>query len=83
MPDAAAPTPRMSWKNSPDSPASRVSFHGMTGIGSRQRKSPTGGLANGMPLKLRTPSLGAEVDSRMPFEVLTRSAAMAGNTAAV
>jgi hypothetical protein len=36
-----------------------------------------------MPLKLRTPSLGGEVDSRMPFEVFTRSAAMAGNTAAV
>jgi hypothetical protein len=36
-----------------------------------------------MPLKLRTPSLGAEVDSRMPFAVVTRSAARAGTTAAL
>jgi hypothetical protein len=34
-----------------------------------------------MPLKLRTPSLAAEVDSRIPFAVFTRSAATAGNTA--
>src|SRR5690242_8786936 len=31
--------------------ASRTPGHGFTGIGSRQRKSPTGGVAKGMPLK--------------------------------
>src|SRR5262249_7231368 len=52
--------------------------HSLTGWGSRQRSSPTGGRPNGMPLKLRTPSLGAAVDSRMPFAILTRSPANDG-----
>src|SRR5205814_2327697 len=42
------------------------------------RRSPTGGSPNGMPLKLRTPSLGGTVDSRMPLAMLTRSGAKAG-----
>ena len=67
----------------PNWSALRAPVQFLTGCGSRQRRSPTGGCANGMPLKLRTPSLGAEVDSRMPFAVFTRSAARAGNTAAL
>src|ERR1035438_10226498 len=58
--------------------ALRTPFQFLTGWGSRQRRSPTGGWPNGMPLKLRTPSLGASVDSRMPLAVLTRSAANDG-----
>jgi hypothetical protein len=34
--------------------ASRTSFHGTTGCGGRQRFSPTGGAAKGIPLKLET-----------------------------
>src|SRR5580658_8730579 len=67
----------------PNWPALRAPVQFLTGCGSRQRRSPTGGCAKGMPLKLRTPSLGVEVDSRMPFAVVTRSAARAGNTAAL
>src|SRR5579863_4227905 len=66
----------------PNWSALRAPVQLLTGWGSRQRRSPTGGCANGMPLKLRTPSLGAEVDSTMPFAVFTRSAVMAGNAAA-
>jgi hypothetical protein len=36
-----------------------------------------------MPLKVRTPSWGAAVDSRMPLAVFTRSLAKAADTAAV
>src|ERR1035441_9578983 len=67
----------------PNWSALRTPVQFLTGCGSRQRRSPTGDWPNGMPLKLRTPSLGAAVDSRMPLAVLTRSAAKAGNTAAV
>src|SRR5580704_9318461 len=35
----------------PNSPALRTPCHGTTGLGARQRRSPTGGAANGMPLK--------------------------------
>jgi hypothetical protein len=31
-------------------------FQGVTGCGGRQRNSPTGGAAKGIPLKLETPS---------------------------
>ncbi len=34
----------------PYSPASRTPCHGSTGAGGFQRRSPTGGAANGMPL---------------------------------
>src|SRR5215471_14298218 len=59
----------------PNWSALRMPFQFFTGWGSRQRRSPSGGRPNGIPLKLRTPSLGAAVDSRMPFAVVTRSAA--------
>lgn len=36
----------------------------------RARGSATGGAANGIPLKLRTPSFGAAVVSIAPFAVL-------------
>src|SRR5438552_6075979 len=57
----------------PNWSALRTPFQFLTDWGSRQRRSPTGGWPNGMPLKLRTPSLGGAVDSRMPLAVLTRS----------
>src|SRR5579859_4665221 len=66
----------------PNWSALRTAFQFLTGWGSRQRRSPTGGWPNGMPLKLRTPSLGGAVDSRMPLAILTRSEANAGCIAA-
>ena len=65
----------------PNLSALRTPDQFFTGCGSRQRRSPTGGCANGMPLKLRTPSLGGAVDSTMPFAVFTRSAPKAGSAA--
>src|SRR6266567_4058156 len=65
----------------PNWPALRTPLQFLTGCGSRQRRSPTGGWPKGMPLKLRTPSWGASVDSRMPLAVLTRSAATDGGIA--
>src|SRR5215831_4782967 len=59
----------------PNSSALRTPLQFLTGCGSRQRKLPTGGWPNGIPLKLRTPSLAAAVDSREPFAILTRSPA--------
>ena len=66
----------------PNLSALRTPGQFFTGCGSRQRKSPTGGWANGIPLKLRTPSLGGTVDSTMPFAVFTRSAPKAGSATA-
>jgi hypothetical protein len=45
------------WKphGAPNSVASRTPAHGVTGIGSRQRRSPMGGCANGIPLKTAPP----------------------------
>src|SRR5579884_1656631 len=63
----------------PNLSALRMPVQFLTGCGSRQRKSPTGGAAKGMPLKLRTPSFGEVVDSRTPFAVFTRSLALAGS----
>src|SRR5262245_31863015 len=66
----------------PNSSALRTPLQFFAGCGSRQRRSLTGGWANGMPLKLRTPSFGAAFDCRMPLAVLTRSAANASWAAA-
>ena len=66
----------------PNVSALRTPDHFFGGCGSRQRRSPTGGWANGIPLKLRTPSLGGTVDSTMPFAVFTRSAPRAGSATA-
>src|SRR6185437_14493168 len=62
-------------QRAPNLSALRAPFQFFTGWGSFQRRSPTGGAANGIPLKLRTPSFGAAVDSTTPLAVLTRSAA--------
>src|SRR5262245_15670742 len=66
----------------PNWSALRTALQFLTGCGSRQRRSPTGGWPKGIPLKLRTPFLGAAVDSRMPLAILTRSAANDGRVAA-
>ena len=66
----------------PNLSALRTPVQFFTGCGSRQRKSPMGGCANGSPLKLRTPSLGGTVDSTVPFAVFTRSAPKAGSAVA-
>src|ERR1700741_2595872 len=47
----------------------------LTGCGSRQRKSPVGGCANGIPLKMRTPDGCVPRPSTVPLAVWTRSAA--------
>src|SRR5689334_11343646 len=66
----------------PNSSALRVPDQFLTGWGSRQRRSPTGGCPKGRPLKLRTPSRGAALDSTVPLAVFTRSAADEGRTVA-
>src|SRR6185437_8450354 len=62
-------------QRAPNLSALRAPFQFFTGWGSFQRRSPTGGAANGIPLKLRTPSFDDTVDSTTPLAVLTRSAA--------
>ena len=61
----------------PNWSALRAPVQFFTGCGSFQRRSPTGGAANGIPLKLRTPDLAAAVVSIRPLAVLTWSAANA------
>ena len=61
----------------PNWSALRTPVHFFTGWGSLRRRAPTGGCANGIPLKLQTPELGAAVDSMVPLAILTRSAAKA------
>ena len=53
----------------PNLTASRTPFQFLTGCGGFQRRSPTGGAANGTPRKARTPS--TVVPATVPFEVLT------------
>ena len=61
----------------PNWSALRTPVQSFTGWGSRQRRSPTGACPNGIPLKMRTPSFGAAVDSITPFAIRTWSAASA------
>ena len=61
----------------PNRSAGRTPAHGAAGCGGRQRRSPTGGAANGMPLKLRTPEPGSMVPSRMPPDTVTRGLVVA------
>ena len=60
----------------PNLSACRTPCHFLTGCGGFHRKSPTGGSANGIPLKTRIPSCSA-VPSTAPFFVSTRSPAKA------
>jgi hypothetical protein len=55
----------------PNWSALRTPVQSFTGWGSRQRRSPSGGCANGIPLKLRTPSLAGVVHSIKPLAILT------------
>src|SRR5262249_30898376 len=63
--------------------ASRVPIHGLTGIGSRQRRSPTGGCANGIPRKA-APPLSSNAPRICPpvTETLGPDAAPSANIAA-
>ena len=45
-------------QDGPNVSALRARTNSSAGCGSRQRRSPTGGCAKGIPLKLRTPSFG-------------------------
>ena len=54
----------------PNLSALRTPVQFFTGCGSRQRRSPTGGWPNGIPLKLRTPFLAGAVDSSTPFAIV-------------
>jgi hypothetical protein len=58
----------------PNASALRTPVQFFAGCGSLQRKSPTGGSAKGIPLKLRTPEFSRVVASRKPLATLTRSA---------
>src|SRR4051794_19896598 len=53
--------------------AGRTSLQFRTGCGAFQRRSPTGGSANGRPLKARTPLACGPVPSTTPDASLTRS----------
>src|SRR3569833_2382314 len=55
--------------------ASRAPVHGFTGCGSFQRRLPTGGCANGIPLNSRTPEGWRPVPSSEPDAVFTMSCA--------
>src|SRR5580658_2813373 len=51
-----AGNPRADWGGGgPNATASRTPSHGTGGCGAWKRRSPTGGLANGMPRKVATP----------------------------
>src|SRR5580700_4324143 len=56
----------------PNASAFRTPFHRSGGCGSFHRKLPTGGAANGMPLKARTPDSSLTPDTS-PSLVLTGS----------
>src|SRR5471030_3048890 len=53
---AASLTNGNCMQSGPYSLAERTPCHAVAGCGARQRKSPTGGAANGMPLNAMTPS---------------------------
>src|SRR5262249_40082497 len=59
----------------PNSVALRTPLQFFTGCGAFQRNSPTGGAANGIPRKTRTPGVPAVAPSTTPFSVRTSSAA--------
>ena len=61
----------------PNWSALRAPVQFFTGCGSLHRSSPTGGCANGIPLKTRTPELEGTVDSTAPLAIFTRSEAEA------
>src|SRR5262245_2884319 len=60
-------------QSGPNSAAERTPVHGAGGCGARQRKLPTGGAANGMPLNQSTPFESAP--RSMPVSMRTVSGA--------
>src|SRR3954447_14265299 len=60
----------------PNSVAWRTPVHLAGGFGAFQRRSPVGGVANGIPRNWRTPD-AALLPSRVPVSIFTRSAASA------
>src|SRR6059058_4272816 len=65
--------------SAPNASAFFTPFHAGGGCGAFQRSSPTGGAANGMPLKTRTPSTAVPAIS--PPSTLTVSEAAANRQA--
>ncbi len=51
--------------------AALTSDHFATGCGARQRFGPTGGAANGMPLKSRISRLAPVVPAILPLSIVT------------
>jgi hypothetical protein len=51
--------------------------HFATGCGTRQRFSPMGGAANGMPLNTRTEALAPVVPATMPLSSVTSAGIVA------
>src|SRR5581483_5058483 len=66
------PRPFGCMQTSPKWSAFLTPSHFATGCGGRQRRSPIGGVPNGMPLKARTPGPAATPDTR-PASVRTGS----------
>lgn len=62
--------------------ALRTSVHGVTGCGAFQRRSPTGGAANGMPLKTLTDGSSPRTPSIAPVSVRTMSGLTVGGAGA-
>jgi hypothetical protein len=56
----------------PAAVAARSPAHGATGCGGRQRRSPTGGVANGTPRNTRTPAAESSRPTSVPASTVTR-----------
>ena len=65
---------RACMQRAPNSVAFRTPSHDVGGCGGFHRRSPTGGAANGMPLKTRTLDEATVVPSTAPAFVFTGSA---------
>ena len=62
--------------------AERTPFHACTGCGARQRRLPTGGAANGTPLKIPTLPSGLDVPAIVPPVIWTCSGSAAARVLA-
>ena len=69
-----SPKIRACMQRAPNSVAFRTPSHDAGGCGAFQRSSPTGGAANGMPLKTRTSDEATAAPSTAPDFVVTVAA---------
>src|ERR1700676_5473019 len=67
------PPPPPCMHRDPKASALRIPSHLATGCGARHRNDPTGGAANGSPLKTRTSALIPDVPDTRPASTRTGS----------